>query len=317
MSKPKLYIHVDQATHFLRWERSEFAKYFELVSSPAEDTVLLTFGPDVLEAGSTLPALKRFAVLFPGFTHNPLYNLENRKKHEKLIKNHYHKVFINPGPLELAYKNLRNIELYPFSVDVDLMNVKRYRKSIKTLLHVSSDSPQKDWQRSEAIMKKTGMRYEVFPPRDPKFFEAIVKRNNFKNSLRKLVGLKQKAYLPYGYVDHKTVIKKYQSYDAFVHVAKDIKDPNDGVDGKYTAAFIEAGLTGAILFWHDTYGLGNGLKTVFDLPLDPDEAAKRIVEISNSIDVREHSEKTRQEMLETFNPEISVRIRAQKILESI
>lgn len=314
---PKLYIHVRQATHFLRWERDEFAKYFELVSEPSEDVPLLSFGPDVLEEASELPASKRFAVLFPGFRHNPVYNLENRELHHRLIKNHFTYVFINPGPLEIAYKGLDNIVMYPFSVDTNLVKFKRYRRAIKSILHVSSDSPQKDWQRSEAIMKKTGLRYEVYPPRDPDFFSRITKNNITKNKIRNFVGLRQKKYLPLGYVDHSKVVRKYQKYDAFIHVAKDIKDPNDGVDGKYTAAFIEAGLTGAIMFWHDTYGLGNGLKTVFELPLDPDEAALRIIQISKKINIKKHSKETRKEMLRVFNPQDSVKTRAKKILKSI
>ena len=122
MSKPRLYIHVGQATHFLRWEIPEFAKYFTIVDKPDDTTVLLSFGPDVLEEASALPALKRFATLFPGFGHNPTHNLERRKAHHALIKK-FDGVFINPGPLEIAYKGLKNISLYPFSVDIDLIKV--------------------------------------------------------------------------------------------------------------------------------------------------------------------------------------------------
>jgi hypothetical protein len=140
---------------------------------------------------------------------------------------------------------------------------------------------------------------------------------NRQNKTRKILGLAEKKHLPYGYVDHKEVVKKYQRYDAFVHVASDIKNPQDGIDGKYTAALIEAGLTGAILFWHDTYNLGNGLETAFNLPLDPKKAAEQILTIRNSIDVFEHSRRTHEEIMDTFNPVKSVKIRAQKILESI
>ena len=315
--KPKLYIHVNQATHFLKWELEEFSKYFDLQTEPSPSVILLSFGPDVLEEAAYLPASSRFAVLFPGFRHNPLYDLENRKLHLKIIKKYFNKVFINPGPLEIAYKTLNNVELYPFSIDTSLVGVKKYRKQINNILHVSSDSPQKDWQRSEAVMKNTGLPYEVYPPRNPAFFERVDKKNKLKNKLRSYIGIGLKQYLPLGYVDHKVVVKKYQQYDAFVHIARDIKDPNDGIDGKYTAAFIEAGLTGAILFWHDTYGLGNGLSTVFELPLDPKKAAEKILEIRSSVDVYEHSKRTHEEMMRVFNPETSVYIRAQKILESI
>jgi hypothetical protein len=36
MARPKLYIHVVGATHFLRWEVPEFTKYFELVDRPID-----------------------------------------------------------------------------------------------------------------------------------------------------------------------------------------------------------------------------------------------------------------------------------------
>lgn len=315
--KPDLYIHVHEAKYFLEWELAEFKKYFTLVDTPSEKTILLSFGPDVLEESSTLPASYRFAVLFPGFRHNPVYNLENRKLHHSLIKKYYDKVFINPGPLEIAYKGLTNVEFYPFSIDISKVKVKKFRKVLNSIIHVSSDSPQKDWLRSERIMKNTGLKYEVYPPRNDAFFDSVERLNRLKNKARNFFGVAAKNYLPRGYVSHEQVIRKYQQYDAFIHVAKDIKDPNDGVDGKYTAALIEAGLTGAIVFWHDTYGLGNSLETVFELPLDEELAAKRILEIRSTINVRKHSKKTHVEMMEKFNPVNSVRIRAEKILKTV
>ena len=311
--KPKLYLHVGGATHFLRWEVPEFEKYFILVDKPSKKTPMLSFGPDVLYEASQLPASQKFAVLFPGFGHNPVYNKEINKLHRDLIKNHFDAVFINPGPLEIAYKGLKNIYHYPFSVDTSLVKMKSYRKRIRNLIHVSNDGLQKDWERSEAIMRKTGFEYEVYPPRRKSFFDREETKNKLKNKIRKLAGIAPKNYLPHGYVSHEKVVKKYQSYDGFVHIARDIKHQGL-IDGKYTASLIEAGLTGAILFWHDTFGLGNHLKTVFSLPLDPDEAAKEIIRIANTIDVEEHSKKTRQEMLETFNPKDSVKIRSDVIL---
>lgn len=315
-TKPKLYIHVKQATHFLRWEIPEFLKYFEIVEQPSADVAMLVFGPDVLMEATQMPALKRFAVLFPGFTFNPLYNISLRLEQKDIIEKFYTKVFINPGPLELAYKDIRNIEMYPFSIDVNLVNLKRYRVRLDSLLHVSSDSPQKDWQRSEEVMRLTGLRHEVFPPRHSHYYAKKIKHYDRLNKLRLLFGQAEKTYLPSGYVDHKEVIKKYQSYDGFVHSAKDIQDTTY-IDGKYTASFIEAGLTGSILFWHDTFGLGNGLKTVFELPLDPSHAAEKIRDIRLSIDVEKQSKLTREEMMDTFNPKKSVDVRVQKILESI
>lgn len=312
MIKPKLYIHCNQASHFVKWEIAEFARYFEIIDSPSENTTLMGFGPDVLEESLKLPAQNRFIVLFPGFGHNPLHDKKRREQHRSLIKK-YDGVFINPGPLEIAYAGLKNIHFYPFSIDDKLIGFKRYRKSINSLLHVSSPSPQKDWERSESIMKKTGLSYDVFPPRDNKILQRRVRINEWKNKIRTSVGVSPKNYLPYGYFSHKETIAQYNSHDAFVHVARDVEDPLY-IDGKYTASLIEAGLTGAILFWHDTYGTKNTLGTVFELPLDPSEAAKRIMEVRSTINVYEHSRKTRQEMLDTFGLEKSVRIRADVML---
>jgi hypothetical protein len=310
--KPDLYVHVGGATHFLRWELPEFQKYFNIVKEPSDKTILISFGPDILEEASKLPALERFAVLFPGFGHNPLYNNQIKKIHFKAIKN-FKGVFINPGPLEIAYHGLKNIYIYPFSVDTNLVKLKRYRNRIKSLIHVSNDGLQKDWERSESIMKLTKMKYEVYPPRNSRFYDREVRINNIKNKLRSIVNLQTKIYLPHGYVSHEKVIKKYQKYDGFVHVARDIKH-QVLIDGKYTASLIEAGLTGSILFWHDTFSLGNSLKTVFSVPLDPDEAAEEIKRIAATINVKQHSKDTRREMLETFNPVVSVKIRADIML---
>jgi hypothetical protein len=316
MAKPKLYIHVVGAIHFLRWELPEFNKYFELVDRPSDDVALMSFGPDIFEQASTLPASKRFAVLFPGWGFNPVHNHELRNKQIPIIREKFETVFIQPGPLQIAYKEVDNIEVCSPSVGVDLIGFRRSRRHIKSLLHVSNDGAQKDWQRSEKIMSLTGMKYEVYPPRDHKFYQRNIDNNNRANKLRKLIGLKQKPSLHYGYVDHQKVIRKYRQYDGFVHVASDVRHVIL-LDGKYTASLIEAGLTGSILFWHDTFNLGNNLETVFNLSVEPAAAAQEIVDISKSIDVAKHSRRTRQEMLDTFNPRISVRARAERILAKI
>lgn len=314
MNKPELYIHVGKATHFLRWELPEFAKQFTLVSEPSERAALLSFGPDVLESAAVLPAAKRFAVLFPGFSFNPVRNLETRAQQLNLIQESFAEVFINPGPLEIAYASLPNVSLYPFSVDTDLVALRRYRTSLDSLLHVSYDNPQKDWQRSESVMRKTGLRYEVFPPRDPVLLASHLASLNKENLLRAKAGLKTTVPLPIGYFDHKVTVDKYHEYDGFVHIARDVRHP-EFIDGKYTASLMEAGLTGAILFWHDTWGLGNGLETVFDLPAETWLAADRIKDIRGSLDVSAHSKRTREEMLDTFNPHHSVSVRAARIKE--
>ena len=311
--KPKLYIHVAQATHFLRWERTVFAQYFVLVDKPGADVILMVFGPDALEEGADIVALKRYATLFPGFGHNPVYNKKQRILHRRLIKNKYDGVFINNGPLEIAYKGLNNVHLYSFSIDIKNVIFKKPRKKIKSILHVSSDYPQKDWKRSEEIMKKTGLKWEVFPPRDVRYFQRRNTAKSLLNKIRHYFHLPPLTIMPHGYIDHNKVIKKYQHYDSFIHVARDIKDETY-IDGKYTASLIEAGLTGAIIFWHDTMNLGNNLQTVFEVPLDPTMAAQKVKEIMSSIDVESHSKRTHEEMMRVFNPEKSVWERASVML---
>ncbi|MBC7761022.1 MAG: hypothetical protein H7201_04335 [Candidatus Saccharibacteria bacterium] len=314
MSDPKLYIHVKMATHFLRWELPEFAKHFEIVDSPASDTILLSFGPDALDEASRLPARARFAVLFPGFSFNPVRDLGVREAQLLTIRENFRQVFINPGPLEIAYADLENVSFYPFSIDVNTVTLKGFRTAIDTLLHVSHDNPQKDWRRSEAVMHKTGLDYEVFPPRDSGALEKHSRRGQRLDLLHEKFGSPRPKRLPVGYFDHKRTIAKYQEYDGFVHVAREVRHP-EFIDGKYTASLIEAGVTGGILFWHDTWDLGNGLETVFDLPLDSSVAAREILEIRSSIDVRAHSQRTREEMLDVFNPQGSVRVRVERMME--
>ena len=311
-SLPDLYIHVGQATHFLEWEWAEFSKHFNIVQEPSVSTILLAFGPDVLESSTELPALKRCIVLFPGFGYNPLHDLELRKKQRDVIKNNYDIVFINPGPLEIAYKGIQNVKYYPFSVNEKMFKKTKARKRVDKIIHISNDSPQKDWQRSERVMKKTGIPYEVFPPRGQIFFEKRQKNNEKKNRIRNVLGLESKKYMPYGYVEHDTIIKKYYSSDAFVHIAGEINNKLY-LDGKYTASLIEAGMTGCIIFWHDTYNLGNTLKTVFSVSSSEEIAAKEIKDILSKIDIGKHSNATRREMIDTHNVGNSVKIRAELI----
>ena len=214
--------------------------------------------------------------------------------------------------LILLFHKMRGMLRCQPSVDIDFIGFRKYRQQIKNLVHVSNDGAQKDWQRSEEVMRLTDMKYEVYPPRDHKFYQRQIDNHNRANKLRKLIGLKEAPYLHYSYVKHQKVIKKYNQYDGFVHVASDVKH-RVLLDGKYTASFIEAGLTGSILFWHDTFNFGNNLKTVFNLSVEPKIAAH----ISKSIDVYKHSQLTRQEMLDTFNVYDSVRTRSEAMLAKI
>lgn len=311
--KPKLKILVGGATHFLRWELPPWANEFQLVTKPGTDVVLVAFGPDVLAAGASVPARRRFAVLFPGFGWNPYHNLEHRERALTLIENYYDRVFINPGPLEKAYASSTKLELYPFGIHTDAIPRGPYRTRLGSLLHASADYPQKDWKRSVEIMQRTGLEYQVYPPRTAVLVKPSYRVKAGLNRLLKRVRVPPPFHLlPSNYVDHSVLMKMYTAYDGFVHVAAPIPHQIH-LDGKYTATFLEAGATGAILFWHDTFGLGNDLETVFDLPKDPAAAARQILEIRAGLDVQAHSRRTAQEIRDRFNVVGSVQLRAKKI----
>jgi len=313
--KPKLKLLVGQAIHFLRWELPVFAKQFELVDEPSNEAILFAFGPDVLDLGATLPCRRRVAMLFPGFGVNPLHDATYRAHVLEVIDRDYDLVFANPGPLAIAYQDCRKLTLCEFSVDTVFNTVKSYRKGLDSLIHVSADTPQKDWPRSESIMRLTGLKYEVYPPRGGRRLSSShsVKRR-FNRFAKRLKLPLQFNVPPFGYLEHSKVVEKYQQYDGFVHIAADIKSPVF-VDGKYTTCLLEAGLTGCILFWHDTFGLGNTLETVFELPLEPEKAADEILRIRQGLDVERHSRLTREEILDRFNPEKSVPFRCAKMRE--
>ncbi|MEI2833229.1 MAG: hypothetical protein V9G25_00295 [Acidimicrobiia bacterium] len=59
------------------------------------------------------------------------------------------------------------------------------------------------------------------------------------------------------------------------------------------------------------------LETVFDLSVEPEKAAKEILEISKNIDIKKHSKLTREEMIDTFNVQNSIGIRAKSIIEKL
>lgn len=313
---PELYVHVGEATHFVRWELPQFARYFTMADAPSPSAVLMSFGPDVLEGAAGLPARARFAVLFPGFGHNPVHNLPLRERSRDLIATSFRLAFINPGPLQIAYEGLPNVMYYPFSVDTSLVGVRRFRRRLDSLIHVSAEAPQKDWQRSAEVMRLTGLRHSVFPPRLGRYHRLQRLRNRIRVAASRAVGASAPVLRPNGYMRHEATVRRYQAHDGFVHVARDVAHPIY-LDGKYTATLIEAGLTGAILFWHDTFGLGNHLETVFEVPVEPARAAERILEVRSSLDVMAHSRRTHEEMMDVFNPVASVRVRAEAMLAAL
>ena len=315
--KIKLKIIADQgAQFFLRWELPYFKREFEIVSKPGPDVVLMTYAPGRLGDDLDVPALKRVAFLIPGFDFNPYHNLEQRNETLDLIDKHYDLVFVNPGPVEKALSPSPKLVSHPFSVDVDrLLRVRKVRTSLDSLLHVSADAPQKDWERSERIMQLTGLPHEVYPPRHvPE--TMITWRDRLRWRYNKYVVKTISPTVAFrrnlGYMSHAATIERYIRYDGFVHIAKERPHPIR-IDGKYTAALLEAGVTGAIVFWHDTFADGNDFETIFSLPVEPEAAARKIVEIRSGIAVEAHSRRTMEEIGDRCHPANVVRERREAI----
>jgi hypothetical protein len=318
-SAEPLHLLVGQASHFARWELPFWERHFTLVDAPHPGAVLVAFGPDVLFEAARLPASRRYAVLFPGFGSNPLHDLALRARQLAVLNDHFAGVFVNPGPLEIAFSSLAHLHRYPFSVDSGAIP-HRTRTRIASLLHASADFPQKDYPRQLATLKATGLPYEVFPPRPlPLITRPGSPLHRPEKALRfyaarawaKTKRGRATAAHP-AYRSSAELHKRYLEHDAFVHIAGDIADPVY-LDGKYTATVMEAALSGSIVFWHDTFGLGNDYETVIELPLEPQGAAKVIVEVAQSIDVALHSRLTREEFLERNDPAGSVAVRASVI----
>jgi hypothetical protein len=166
-------------------------------------------------------------------------------------------------------------------------------------------------------MKQTGLPFEVFPQRE-----------NGKNgvSMRDRIMWRYNKYIVHsisptaayrknlGYVSHATTMQKYVEHDGFVHIARQKPMP-DRLDGKYTAALLEAGVTGSLLFWHDTYNDGNDFESVFSLSSDPETAAKQILDIRSNLDIESHSKRTSDEISERCHPAGVVMQRREAIEE--
>lgn len=258
-----------------------------------------------------MPARIRVALLFPGFGYNPYHDLVHRYGMQRVADVHYDIIFANPGPIAEVFKDNPKLHICPFSVDTDYISVKKFRKSIDSLIHISADSPQKDWTRSRDTMRLTGLRYEVFPSRSTTIPKRITRRLKQELARRRLINA---PLFHLGYQNHETIIQKYHQYDGFVHIAAETPPY---VDGKYTATLLEAGLTGCILFWHDTLGLGNDFETIFSLPKDPQAAASEILNIRKNINVELHSKRTSEEIRERCNPDNVMKLRYEVIMERL
>lgn len=317
-AKPKLHIVVKNAAHFLRHERPIYERFFECVDEPGPDVMVHGYATDALFGLHQLPARSRSAYILPGWGFSsPLFDLDLRARMASYVEQHLDVALINRGPLSMAFAGCPKFEITGFSIDLGMARHQHERRSLHSLIHVSADYPEKDWRRSEAVMKGTGLAWEVFPPRTPggasRGLRPITKLKRKLNHLANRAGINARFDVPRTrYVESSQVLKKLAAYDGFVHVAAPVPP---GADGMYVSTLLEAGLTGALLFWHDTHGHGGFLETVFELPVEPDRAAEQIRDIAATVDVAAHSRSTYEEIRDTFDPAKVVADRCRLILE--
>lgn len=318
-SKPKLFLVVGRAKHFLAWERPEYERYFELVDAPGPDVLVHGYSTDTFFGLHELPARSRSAYVRPGWTPtHPFYDLELRQQMSDYAAAHLDVAFVNPGPLWAAFRDDPTFALTTYTIDLAHASWFRPRTELRSLLHLSADWPTKDWRRNAAIMAATGLDHLVYPPRDGRgaygeVGTAIRVRRKVNGWARKLRVPLQLEVPNKRYVEQEKVLPLLASHDGFVHVAAPMPPR---AESQYVATLLEAGLTGALLFWYDTQGCGGYLETVFEVDLDPEVAAAQILDIAASTDIAAHSRRTHEEIRAVFDPRPAIRDRCEKMLEA-
>lgn len=335
-SRIRLKIVVGKAPHFLELELPYFKKYFDVVDDADDETVVLAYASDVLAHATSFRCSIRTALIFPGFGFRPYSVPSDRSFMAELINQHYQVAFVNPGPMEESFRDTGKLVVHPFSIDLARLPFKKPRQALNSLLHASAiGSMKKDWMRSVRVMQQSGLKWEIFPPRplvdEPDAVGEPAAAPSLPDKVRQQLAVWRNHYwhpiyrrtlkwglpplmLPNGYLSHDTLIKRYQQYDGFVHIAK---DNSPATDAKYTATLLEAGATGALLFWHDTLGLGNDFETIFNLPLDPALAAAEILQIRQHVNIEQHSRRTAEEIRDRCNPDSVMRIRRAAIEKAL
>ena len=279
--KPKLYIRIVACEYWLSWVTPELAKLFDIVDEPSPDVAMLAYGQDSAQEAlrSKVPSRVRVATFLPGITWhpNPVEDAESNKVC-RYVARQYDVLFVNPGPLELAFADMANCKVILPSYDVDIRF--RRRMDIGYLLHAGVPTPQKNRVRNIEIMRKTGLDWDVQP------------RSTNRLPRRELV-------------------HRYLAADAVIQVSRKT-GLREYLEGKYTACMMEAGATGAILFWHDVWGLGSDFDCIVPIPNTSKEAAAVILETAEG-DVEALSAATSAEIRKKCHP----RNEAQAIFEAI
>ena len=112
MRKPKLHIHVRNGAHFLRWELAEYAKHFDLVSSPSSDSLLHGYATDALFDLHLMPARGRSAYILPGWIpSSPYFDEAVRIEISRYIDRHLDVAFVTRGPDSMVFGGHPKVEL--------------------------------------------------------------------------------------------------------------------------------------------------------------------------------------------------------------
>jgi len=270
--------------HF-SWLNEEFKKHFREVIV-TNDVSFPACREDVLFVNAHLGGFQnigcglKFGVLYPGFCFHPWKRPEQFDE-LKSIFSRYDGVFCHEGPVWESAKRdgtCPNFHLVPFCANTNGFKKTRKRDKFRRIIQVASPYEHKGRDISEAAMRLMPYEWELIPHKDQGF-----------------------------YVDYSILSDIYQNADGFLHPGRVGPAPGHFCDGKYTVSLIEAALSGCIIFWHDAMELGNSMKTVFEVSLDPKEIAEKIQEVVNGIDLETHSTKTAEEFREKHGVENTVK----------
>lgn len=291
MINKKLIIAQIENFHF-SWMNEEFKKYFKEVvvvssnSYPAnEDDILLA--NTCLGSFQDYPTKLKFGIVLPGFSFHPF----NHPEHVEALKpclSKYDAVFCDEAPVGYSFQRngtIKNFHIVPICCNTRDFKKTRVRDKFKRIIQVASHGSEKGRFEAKAAMKLLPYEWQQYPGDTENYFK--IPQNEMPNI--------------------------FQNADGFLQPGRIGDPPGRFMDAKYTVSLIEAGLSGCIIFWHDVMGIGNSMKTVFEVPLNPKGMAERIKDVVSSIDLEKHSILTAEEFREKHSIENTVRAKMEII----
>lgn len=300
--------------HFLRWEIEEFKKHFKAViqtKNPSrwleEEDVLLTCATPSFLKFQNLKCRAKFGILYASMKLRPQHpSFKERKAYRVICEaaTKYNAVFGHNGPVWEAFKDsCPNFFLHRYSAADSLFKKTRTREEFKRVIHLAREASFKGRHISEAVMPLLPYDGEVLPS---------------KSDLQDPSNHYVKAKTGYVLDWKKDLPSIYQAADGFLSPSVIGPPPKYDVDGKYTQATLEAGLSGCIIFWNDCMNLGNCFDTVFKLPSEnPKEIAEFIQSTIKNLDTEEHSQKTAKEFYEKCNAAESVKAKVDIMKQTL